>query len=409
MIAEILGVGTELLMGQIANTDAQYLSKQMANLGINVYYHSVVGDNPARMRETFQRAWDRSDLVIATGGLGPTQDDITKEIIAQCLGREMVLDEPSKAQLEAYFKDGRVMTPNNLRQAYFPEGGRILPNRRGTAPGCILEQEGKAVVILPGPPFELTDMFEQQVLPYLQARSGERIASKFLRIYGAGESQVSYELRDLIDSQTNPTLATYVGFGEVMLRITAKVKLGEDPEPLIAPIEAIVRERFGEKIYGTGDAPLHEVVARMLMDQGKTLSLAESCTGGMIAQQLVEIPGVSSVLMEGVVCYSNQAKVRRLGVRESTLAAHGAVSEQTAREMAQGSRRVAGTDYALAVTGIAGPDGGTAEKPVGLVYVALDSARGCEVVRLHLNGDRQRIRMRTALSALDLLRKELLR
>ena len=277
------------------------------------------------------------------------------------------------------------------------------------APGCILEQEGKAVVILPGPPFELTDMFEQQVLPYLQARSGERIASKFLRIYGAGESQVSYELRDLIDSQTNPTLATYVGFGEVMLRITAKVKLGEDPEPLIAPIEAIVRERFGEKIYGTGDAPLHEVVARMLMDQGKTLSLAESCTGGMIAQQLVEIPGVSSVLMEGVVCYSNQAKVRRLGVRESTLAAHGAVSEQTAREMAQGSRRVAGTDYALAVTGIAGPDGGTAEKPVGLVYVALDSARGCEVVQLHLNGDRQRIRMRTALSALDLLRKELLR
>lgn len=409
MIAEILGVGTELLMGQIANTDAQYLSKQMADLGINVYYHQVVGDNPARMRETFQRAWERSDLVIATGGLGPTQDDITKEIIAQCLGREMVLDPASKEHLEAYFKDGRAMTPNNLRQAYFPEGSRILPNRRGTAPGCILEQEGKAVVILPGPPFELTDMFEQQVLPYLQARSGERIASKFLRIYGAGESQVSYELRDLIDNQTNPTLATYVGFGEVMLRITAKVKLGEDAEPLIAPVEAVVRERFGEKIYGAGDAPLHEVVARMLMDQGKTLSLAESCTGGMIAQQLVEIPGVSSVLMEGVVCYSNQAKVRRLGVQESTLAAHGAVSEQTAREMAQGSRRIAGTDYALAVTGIAGPDGGTPEKPVGLVYVALDSARGCEVVELRLSGDRQRIRMRTALSALDLLRKELLR
>lgn len=409
MVAEILSVGTELLLGQIVNSDAQYLSRRLSELGINVYHHTTVGDNPARVREALRQALGRTDLVITTGGLGPTEDDLTKEMVAQELGLDMRLHEPSMRALEGYFERfGRVMTENNKKQAYFPVGAHVLPNRKGTAPGCVVEKDGKMVAVLPGPPRELTDMYDTQLEPFLRAKTHKRIASRFLRIFGIGESEVETRLKDLF-SGSNPTLALYCATGEVTARITVMCEENEDPTPLLNPLEKEIRARLGDCVYGEGlKESLAHVVLNKLLERKATVALAESCTGGLIASRLVDCPGASDALIEGHVTYSNQAKMRVLGVTEKTLREFGAVSAQCAAEMAAGARGMSGADYALSVTGIAGPGGGTEEKPVGLVYIGLASNQGVETWRFLFTGDRGRIRELSCLNALDKLRRALI-
>ena len=409
MLAEILSVGTELLMGQIANTDAQYISRRLSELGVNIYRQTTVGDNPARVKEAVQTALSRADVVITTGGLGPTEDDLTKEMVAEVLGLPLELHQPSLEAMTAYMRRiGRPLTENNLKQAYFPVGCYVMENLCGTAPGCIVEKDGKAVAVLPGPPVELKDMFERQLAPWLARRSGKHIESKFLRIYGVGESLVETKLKDLFHGE-NPTLALYCGAGEVQARISARVDAGGDAAALIAPLEAEIRARLGDAVYAEGlENTLANTVYELLLARGETVSFAESCTGGMLAAAIVDIPGASSVLNESYVTYSNEAKMRLLGVRAETLASVGAVSAECAREMAAGVRRAAGADWGVSVTGIAGPDGGTAEKPVGTVFVGVAGANGVAAHELHFKGDRTWNRTLSVGRALNLLRLELL-
>lgn len=409
MIAEIVSVGTELLMGQIVNTDAQFIASHLAPLGYRALYQVTVGDNPARLAGVVQSALARADVLLFTGGLGPTDDDLTKETVAQALGLEMAVVPEEEARLRAYFASrGKEMTPNNLKQARFPTGSIILPNPNGTAPGCIMEADGKAAILMPGPPRELYPMFRDHVLPYLEKRSGVRLHSRELRIFGMGESELTYRLRDLIAAQTNPTIAPYVKTSEVTLRVTAQCQDDAEGERLVAPVIDAILARLGSIVYSTNGESLPALCVRLLLTQGATLAVAESCTGGMLASSIVDIPGCSACFLEGVVTYANGAKVRRLGVSEGTLATDGAVSLACAQQMAEGLRAAAGTTYALATTGIAGPDGGTPEKPVGLVYVALAGPGRTEVRKLCLSGDRARIRTAATLHALDLLRRSLL-
>lgn len=407
MIAEIVCVGTELLMGQVLNTDAKFMASRLADLGVNLYYQVTVGDNPKRLRDTLKTALDRSDVVITSGGLGPTGDDLTKETAAELLGLTLEYDPASLKMLEDRFRAfGKEMTPNNLKQAMFPKESIILPNPNGTAPGCIMEKNGKAIILLPGPPRELFPMFTDSVMPYLEERSNTKLYSRVLRIFGMGESTLEYTLKDLIEAQTNPTIAPYALLSEVTLRITARCKDAEEGERLIAPVIDEIKRRIGDVIYSFDDEPLEKVCADLLTEHHKTLAVAESCTGGMIASTLVGIPGSSKWFMEGAVTYSNEAKMRRLGVSEATLAQYGAVSRETAKEMAEGMRRTGCSDYAIATTGIAGPDGGTKEKPVGLVYIALAAPDGTEVREFHFTGDRSKVRHSTMLNALDFLRRK---
>ena len=408
MIAEIVSIGTELLMGQIVNTDAQYLSRRLSMLGISVYYHTTVGDNPARMEETLRRALSRSDVVITTGGLGPTGDDLSKEIVAGMLGLPMERDEESLRDIERYFSAmHRAMAANNERQAMFAKGAIILKNDRGTAPGCIVEQSGKAVIQRPGPLYELKDMFEKRVMPYLTRRTGGSIASRYVRIFGVGESDAETRVKDLIDAQQDVTIAPYCSLGEVQLRVSAR---GQDEEAALSRIQPTVDEivrRLGDAVYAVSREPsdsMEHYAVDALIRAGRTVAVAESCTGGLVAARLVAIAGASAVLHESHVTYANEAKERYLGVRPETLAQHGAVSEQCAREMAEGLRARSGADVAAATTGIAGPGGGTAEKPVGLVYVAVSAPEGTVVRELRLSGDRERIRSLAALHALNMIR-----
>ena len=406
LIAEIVSVGTELLMGQICNTDAQHIAQKLAPLGFTVYYHTTVGDNAGRLTEVVHQAFARADIVLFTGGLGPTDDDLTKETVAAALGLTVVPFPDEVERLERYFTEkGRKMTPNNVKQACFPENALILPNPNGTAPGCIAEAGGKAAVLMPGPPRELYPMFDAYVVPYLEKRSGNRLVSRELRIFGMGESDVTYRLRDLISAQTNPTIAPYVKTGEVTLRVTALAQNEEAGQALLLPMIDTIRERLGDLLYSDCGEDLPTLCARLLRERGETLAVAESLTGGMLTSALVDIPGSSNFLLEGCVTYSNEAKMRRLGVSPETLAGFGAVSEACAREMAEGMRKSANADYALATTGIAGPDGGTPDKPVGTVYIALAGSAGTQVKKLALWGGRARIRELSVLHALDLLRR----
>ena len=408
MVAEILCVGTELLLGQVLNTDAQFLSRRLSELGIELYRIETVGDNPGRVREAIAAALSRCDLLITTGGLGPTEDDLTKEMVAETLGLEMVQEDAALEHLrEQHAAWGRPMAPNNLKQTFFPRGAHILRNARGTAPGCAVEVDGKTAIVLPGPPYELTHMFDCEVEPYLRDRLGYTIASRFIRTIGIGESDLEMRLRDMIDAQGDVTIATYCSLGESQVRITVKCPLGEDPAARLDPVEERIRQRLGELVYAVGETDMPHVVVDLLHEDGRTLAVAESCTGGKIADWLVDVAGVSDVLIEGHVTYSNLAKERTLGVSHATLERFGAVSEETAREMAQGLRRVSGADYCLSVTGIAGPGGGTAEKPVGLVYIGLGTPEGVEVRKFNFTGDRYRVRSLSALNALNMLRRAL--
>jgi nicotinamide-nucleotide amidase len=408
MTAEVINVGTELLMGQVLNTDAKFICEQLASLGINLYHQITVGDNPKRLKEAITQALDRSDVVILSGGLGPTQDDLTKQTAAELFGFKLEIDQPSLAQLESFFAAlGRKMTPNNISQAMFPKEGIILPNPNGTAPGCIMEKAGKALILLPGPPRELFPMFINSVVPYLKDRSNSFLYSKVLRIFGKGESAVEHELRDIIDRQSNPTIAPYAGLGEMSLRITARCGDDQEGEQLVRPVVDIIRQRLGDTVYSTDGKPLEEVCFELLKTHSKTLSVAESVTGGMLASSFVSIPGCSEVLLEGAVSYSNGSKINRLKVDPGTIEKFGAVSAETALEMAEGVRLTSGADIGISTTGIAGPGGGTPEKAVGLVYIGFSDKTQKDYIKLQLTGDRERIRHIAVLHALNILRKKL--
>ncbi|SHH12814.1 competence/damage-inducible protein A [Tepidibacter thalassicus] len=409
MNAEILCVGTELLLGDIVNTNAQFIAKELADLGIFVYYQSVVGDNPKRIKNSFEIAFSRADLVIVTGGLGPTKDDITKEVAAEYFNEKLVLDESSFNKIKEYFESqNRKMVEGNKKQAYFPKDSIILPNDYGTAPGCIIEKDKKILILLPGPPKEMINMFKSYVIPYLNKYQDKVLVSKVLRLCGIGESHMEDVISDIMRNQTNPTIAPYAKQGEVIIRITARANSRKEAESLIIPIKNEIYLRLSEYIYGEGDTSLEAEVAKLLINKKLTIATAESCTGGLIASKLINYPGVSSVFIEGMVTYSNESKMKRLNVKKETLQKYGAVSEQTAIEMAVGIAKEAGTNIGLAVTGIAGPGGGSEEKPVGLVFIGLYINGNVKIKKLNLKGSREKIRNITSIKALDFLRKEIL-
>lgn len=409
MRAEIIAVGTELLLGDILNTNAQFLAQELATLGIEVYYQSVVGDNPQRLEDTIFHAFSRADLVITTGGLGPTEDDLTKETAVKYFGENLVLDEKALSQIQVFFdRIGREMTINNKKQAFVPENnGVVLYNANGTAPGIIIEKNEKIIVMLPGPPKEVVPMFQNQVKPYLAKKQEYTFISRILRVASVGESAMEMLVKDLIDAQTNPTIAPYAKDGEAILRITAKAKDEGEAKSLIDPVADALKERLGKSVYAEGETNMETEVAKLLVAQKKTIAVAESCTGGEISSQLIRYPGVSQVFLEGCVTYSNEAKIKRLGVLEETLKEFGAVSKETAMEMAQGIAKTSGADIGIATTGVAGPDGGTEDKPVGLVYVGIYYNGKAEAREYRFAGSRNKIRERATFQALDWLRRKL--
>ncbi|MEY8516145.1 competence/damage-inducible protein A [Lachnospiraceae bacterium 29-84] len=410
MTAELICVGTELLLGNTVNTNAAFLAEKCAMLGLSMYYQSVVGDNPGRLEEILHVAAARSDVVILSGGLGPTQDDLTKETAAKVMGMELVEDARAKAEITAFLeKRGRRITENNWKQSMVPKGSKVLYNPNGTAPGVIMEREGTCMILLPGPPNELEPMFEDQVYPYLHSIQPEILCSKMVKLCGIGESLVETKILDLIEAQENPTIAPYAKTGEVHLRITAKAASEEEAYGLIAPVEEELAQRFGDLIYTDEPEVTLEMAIARLLEQGQlTVSTAESCTGGLLAGRLVNVPGISRYLREGYVTYSNEAKEKLLGVSHKTLEAYGAVSSHTAAEMAEGGAKAAGADICIAVTGIAGPDGGTEEKPVGLVYIGCYCKGKLYTEKNLYSGSRSKIREYSVASALTLLRRAIL-
>ncbi|MDD3168147.1 MAG: competence/damage-inducible protein A [Eubacteriales bacterium] len=405
MKSAILSVGTELLFGQITNTNSVFLSQQLNYLGIDVMYHYTVGDNPKRLAEMIHQAFTDCDLIVTTGGLGPTQDDLTKEIAAEVLHDELVLHEDLLKELENYFRGmNRVMTENNKKQAYLPSRAVLFDNDAGTAPGFALEENGKTIICMPGPPREMTRMFERKIKPYLQEKSESVIYYKMLRTFGIGESMLETELRQWIDGQTDPTLATYAKEGEACLRITSKRSTFEEAKAVVEDMIGKVTQKIGQYVYSYNDEELYQVVGKKMIDQKISVSSAESCTGGLFAQTMTEIPGISAVYDRGFITYSNQAKMEELGVKAETLEKFGAVSEETAIEMAEGLKKVTGSRLCISVTGIAGPDGGTEEKPVGLVYICaiLDGARISREFRIR-NISRKWNRNYTVLCMLDMM------
>ena len=409
MNAEIIAVGTELLLGDIVNSNAQYLSRELAGLGIGVYYQTCVGDNADRLLSAYEIAFDRADIVITTGGLGPTEDDLTKEIAARYFGKNLVMHEETLDKIMNMFSSqGQMMVESNKKQALIIEGSQVLTNNNGTAPGILVENNGKIMIMLPGPPNELIPMFENEVAPELAKRSGQTFVSTVLRLCGIGESAAEARIKDLINAQTNPTIAPYAKTFEVHFRLTAAGATRAEALALIEPLKAELYNRFGQDIYAEGSQTLDATVCKLLADKGLTLATAESCTGGLLASRIVDNSGSSAVFMDGTITYSNAAKIARLGVKPETLERFGAVSSETAIEMAEGAARTSGTDVGLSVTGIAGPSGGTDEKPVGRVYIGVCIRGKSSAIELNLKGDRAKIRARAAAIALDFLRRELL-
>ncbi len=402
-------MGTELLLGNIVNSDAQDLSRELSNLGLNVLYHSVVGDNPGRLKAAVALARDRADVLITTGGLGPTCDDLTKQTLTEAFGRQLVFHPECAEGIKRFFaRMGREMTENNLQQAYLPEGCTVLDNAWGTAPGCAFEAGGTYVVMLPGPPRECLPMFRERAMPWLARLSEGRIRSRTLRVFGMGESAVESLLRDRMNGLTNPTLAPYAKEGEVELRITAKADTEAEADKLIAPIEAEVRALLGDLVYGADVSGLEQVVLEGARERGLTLGTAESCTGGLIAKRITDIPGSACAFKGGVVSYHCEIKAGVLGVSQALLDEKGAVCAEVAREMALGARKVLGCDLAVSVTGVAGPDPDERGNPVGLVFTALAAPDGVWVKRLNLASQaarRDRTRNLAANHALDMVRR----
>lgn len=406
MNAELISVGTELLLGEILNTDAQFLSAQLSELGINVYYQTVVGDNWNRLKETVMHALDRADIIITSGGLGPTPDDLTKEVLAECMESPLVMHEESLNAMKEYFqKINREMVKSNEKQALMPENCMVLENTCGTAPGAIIEKNGKIVIMLPGPPNELQEMYKLSVKPFLQTKSDSIFYSRVLNIAGIGESAVAEKIQGIIINSTNPTVAPYAKIGETRLRITAKCKDEAEGESLISPVETLIKDVLGDDVYGIDRQTLPEVVYNIVKENNFTIAAAESCTGGMFVKMITDIAGSSEVLNESLITYANDAKRKYLFVKEDTLTEFGAVSEEVAREMAEGIRRQAGADIGVGITGIAGPGGGTEEKPVGLVYIGVSVGDSTFVNELRLGGDRDKVRYTTCINAFDMVRR----
>lgn len=407
MTAELISVGTELLMGNILNSNGQFLAEKCASLGFDMYYQITVGDNHGRLKEVLETALDRSDLVILTGGLGPTQDDLTKEVCAETMGMKLVEHGSSREHLRRSFENSLYgeIPENNWKMAMVPEGALVLENKNGMAPGLILEKEGKTVILLPGPPGELCPMFESQVMPYLKSRQDHVLISRMVKICDSEESQVEDQILDLIHSQKNPTIATYAKLSQVDIRITARGRDEAEAERLIEPVLHEILERFGNSVFTVEEhTTLEKTVIQSLKQRGLTISTAESCTGGLVASRLINVSGASEVFLEGLVTYSNQAKIRLLGVKKETLNTYGAVSRETAREMAEGGAANSGADVCVAITGLAGPGGGTDRKPVGLVFIACCLRGKTEILKYHFKGNREQIRVKSMMKALDLVR-----
>lgn len=407
--AELIAVGTELLLGNIANTDAQMISQGLSQLGINVYYHTVVGDNPQRVRQAVDIARGRADILITTGGLGPTCDDLTKVAVAQAFGKELVYHEPSAQRIrERFAQRGTPVTENNFQQAMVPEGCTVLDNDWGTAPGVAFQAGGTHVLMLPGPPRECAMMFRHRALPYLQKLSDGVIASRTVKTFGIGESAAEALLRDLMNALHNPTLAPYAKPTGTELRITAHAPTREEALRLIAPVEERVKAILGDKVIGVDVDSLEEVCFALLKDRGLTVGTAESCTGGLLAKLLTDLPGSSAVFRGGVVSYTNGVKAGLLGVPQDLLDRYGAVSPQVAEAMAQGAKAALGCDIALSTTGVAGPDADDRGNPIGLVYLGLAWGDQCQVTEFRAGPvERERVRRQAAQTALDLLRRHL--
>ena len=404
---EILSVGTELLLGNITNTNARFLSEALADIGVNVLYHSVVGDNEERLTESFNLALSRCDVVILTGGLGPTTDDITKETVFKALGLESQFNENCYNKIVDYFKaKGKNCPDNNKKQAYFPKEAIICENNNGTAPGCIIPLENKTVVILPGPPKELKPMFKESVKPYLEKMSGSVIYSKTINLFGIGESEAEEKIAELTKG-TNPTVAFYAKTGRVQIRVTAKAESLLDAQNMVLPLVKEITDIYGEKVYGFDNDTLQSVAVNALKEAGKTVTVAESCTGGLIAKKITDIPGASSVFEMGFCTYSNEAKIKFLKVNKKTIKLASAISGETARLMAEGAKKQAHADFGLATTGLAGPDTDESGKPVGTVYIAVAYKNHTVAKKLFINrgieNDRDYIREITSMHAFDLL------
>ena len=409
--AEILTIGTEILLGDLVDTNSAYLGGRLAALGVSVYRHTTVGDNSERITVALREAASRADLVITTGGLGPTSDDLTNQCLGEAAGRGIVEYPEARRHVDEMFRRfGREPTPSNYKQALFPEGSKLIPNPVGTAMGAMLELDGALVATFPGVPGEMRRMFEDTLEPLLRERSEGAIVSRTLWFTGIGESALAEQVQDLLDA-SDPTVAPLAGQGKVRLRVTSRADTPEEAEEKIAPVADEILSRLGDYYFGEDDETLESALGKLLTERGATLALAESCTGGLLAKRLTDGAGASAYFVEGLVTYSNEAKEHLLGVPNDLLVENGAVSEPVAGAMAEGVRKVAGTDYGLSVTGVAGPDGGSEEKPVGLVFVGVSDEEGTEVERLDLSAwrrSREAIRERSANRAIDILRHRIL-
>ena len=413
MVAELIAVGTELLLGNVANTDAQIISQGLSALGITVLHHTVVGDNPQRLAEALETARNRADIIITTGGLGPTYDDLTKQTICKTFHRELELHEDILEDLKTWFqtKIGKKMPENNIQQAMLPVDCTIFDNPVGTAPGCAFVEDGVHVLMLPGPPFECRYMFEHRAAPYLEKLTDGVIVSHEIRVFGMGESAVEEALHEPMTTLTNPTLAPYAKTNECMVRATARAESREKAEELLTPLVREVCETLGDVVYGVDVGSLEEVVSGLLAERGLTLAAAESCTGGLLAKRMTDLPGASKVFRGGVVSYVNDVKANVLGVPREVLEQYGAVSEETARAMAEGCRRVCGSDLAVSLTGVAGPERDDWGNEVGTVYAALAGPEEtiCKKLTCGRGRGRDRVRTAAASNALDLIRRFLLK
>ncbi len=409
--AEILTIGTEILLGDLVDTNSAYLGGRLAALGVSIYRHTTVGDNAERITAALREAASRTDLVITTGGLGPTSDDLTNQCLGEAAGREMVEYPEAQRHVDEMFRRfGREPTPSNYKQALFPEGSKLIPNPVGTAMGTMLELDGALVATFPGVPGEMRQMFEDTLEPLIRERSEGAIVSRTLWFTGIGESALAEQVQDLLDA-SDPTVAPLAGQGKVRLRITTRANTPEEAEKKINPVADEILARLGDYYFGEDDETLESALGKLLTERGATLALAESCTGGLLAKRLTDGAGASAYFVEGLVTYSNESKEQLIGVPNDLLVQHGAVSDPVAGAMAEGVRKIAGTDYGLSVTGVAGPDGGSEEKPVGLVFVGVSDEEGTEVERLDLSAwrrSREAIRERSANRAFDLLRHRIL-
>lgn len=406
MNCEIIAVGTEILLGEIVNTDAQMISQGLCELGINTYFQTVCGDNAQRLRSALEIAKSRADIIITTGGLGPTADDLTKETIAAVFGRELVLHEGSMERLRENFK-GREMTQNNIKQAYLPQGCDVLENDWGTAPGCAFKSENTHVLMLPGPPSECEPMFKLRAVPYLKAMQGGAIESSYIKIFGMGESAMEAALAEKMNAWKNPTAAPYAKEGECLVRVTARAETVQSAREMLAPAVAELCADLGDVVYGVDVESLEQVVVEQLISKKLTLATAESCTGGMIGARLTNVAGASQCYLGGIISYTNGVKRDILNVEEGTLAEFGAVSAQTAKEMAAGAKSATGADFALSVTGVAGPDASEG-KPVGTIFIGLATCDGVYAFKMKRTGkSRTRNRRMAAMAALDILRREI--